>query len=104
MSSMGCACSPYIDVALPRLLARIWRALCVQAPLCLALGPARHHTHGKHCFCLTYADEQENRAMGSVAKSLHGSNTFYLTFLQQVLPEVCAKEYPCCFSFCMDHT
>ena len=40
--------------------------------------------------CLAYADEQENRVMGSVAKSLHGGNTFYLSFLQKVLPEVCA--------------
>ena len=44
---------------------------------------------GNPKFYWTYADEQENRVMGSVARSLHGGNTFYLTFLQKVLPEVC---------------
>ena len=50
----------------------------------------RASTQGNPRFYWTYADEQENRVMGSVAKSLHGGNTFYLTFLQKVLPEVCA--------------
>ena len=50
----------------------------------------RARTQGNPRFYWTYADEQENRVMGSVAKSLHGGNTFYLSFLQKVLPEVCA--------------
>ena len=37
----------------------------------------------------TYADEGENRHMGRVAKGLHGGCTFYVRFLQKVLPEVC---------------
>ena len=37
----------------------------------------------------TYADEQENRVMGSVARSLHGGNTFYLTVLQKVMQDAC---------------
>ena len=36
----------------------------------------------------TYADEQENRAMGAVAKKLHGSKKFYLTFLQRVKMDI----------------
>ena len=44
--------------------------------------------HGNPKYYWTYADEQENRVMKSVAQSLHGGNTFYLTFLQKVLPEV----------------
>ena len=43
---------------------------------------------GTQGFIGPYADEQENRVTGAVAKSLHGGNTFYLTFLQKVLPEV----------------
>ena len=37
----------------------------------------------------TYADEEENRAMGTVAKQLHGSRKFYVTFLQRVKMDVC---------------
>ena len=48
----------------------------------------RASRHGNPRDYWTYADEQENRVMGAVAKSLHGGNTFYLTFLQKVLPEV----------------
>ena len=44
--------------------------------------------HGNPKYYWTYADEQQNRVMKSVAQSLHGGNTFYLTFLQKVLPEV----------------
>ena len=44
---------------------------------------------GNPKFYWTYADEQENRVMGSVARSLHGGNTFYVSFLQKVLPEAC---------------
>ena len=36
----------------------------------------------------TYADENENRWMGRVAKSLHGGRTFYTSFLQKMLLEV----------------
>ena len=36
----------------------------------------------------TYADEAENRLMKSVAQSLHGGCTFYMSFLQKVLPGV----------------
>ena len=50
----------------------------------------RADTHGIPRFSWTYADEQENRAMGSVAKSLHPS-TFYTAFFQKVLPDVCGK-------------
>ena len=44
--------------------------------------------HGNPRHYWTYADEQENRTMKRVAQSLHGGNTFYLTFLQKVLPDV----------------
>ena len=50
----------------------------------------RAPNHGNPRFYWSDADEQENRVMGSVAKSLHGGNTLYLSFLQKVLPEVCA--------------
>jgi len=44
--------------------------------------------HGNPRFYWTYADEQENRVMGKVAKGLSGSrDPFYLTFLPKVLPE-----------------
>ena len=49
----------------------------------------RAASHGNPKCYWTYPDEGENRQMGTVAKSLHGGNTFYLTFLQKVLPEVC---------------
>ena len=48
----------------------------------------RARRHGNPRYYWTYADEGENRVMSSVAKSLHGSNSFYITFLQKVLPEV----------------
>ena len=44
---------------------------------------------GNPRFYWTYADEGENRAMGTIAKSLHGGKTFYITFLQKALAEVC---------------
>jgi len=43
--------------------------------------------HGNPKYYWTYADEQDNRVMGTVAKKLHGGRTFYLTFLKKVLPE-----------------
>ena len=43
--------------------------------------------HGNPKYYWTYADEQENRVMGTVAKKLHGGRTFYQTFLQRILPE-----------------
>ena len=43
--------------------------------------------HGNPRWYWTYADEQENRVMGTVAKGLAGGDTFYTTFLQKVLPE-----------------
>ena len=48
----------------------------------------RASQHGNPRFYWTYADEQENRVMSQVAKSLHAGNTFYVTFLQKVLPEI----------------
>ena len=45
--------------------------------------------HGNPRFYWTYADEQENRLMGTVAKSLHAGRTFYTRFLEKVLPENC---------------
>ena len=45
---------------------------------------------GNPRFYWTYTDEQENRVMGKVAKSLHGGPTFYMAFLQKVLPEIAA--------------
>ena len=50
----------------------------------------RASINGNPRFSWTYTDEQENRAMGQVAKSLHDGSTFYIRFLQKVLPEVCA--------------
>ena len=47
----------------------------------------RARQHGNPKFYWTYADEGENRMMSSVAKSLSGTRTFYLTMLQKVLPE-----------------
>ena len=48
----------------------------------------RAASHGNPKFYWTYADEQENRVMGTVAKGLSGCrDPFYLTFLQKVLPE-----------------
>jgi hypothetical protein len=44
--------------------------------------------HGNPSFYWTYADEGENRIMSTVAKTLHGGNTFYLTFLQKALLKV----------------
>ena len=37
----------------------------------------------------TYADEEENRRLGMVAKSIHKGSTFYVNFLQRVLVDVC---------------
>ena len=48
----------------------------------------RARRQGNPIFYWTYADEQEHRVMKRVAQSLHGGNTFYLTCLQKVLPEV----------------
>eukprot|EP00969_Alexandrium_andersonii_P188710 8339674-Alexandrium_andersonii.AAC.1 len=31
----------------------------------------------------TYADEEENRCVSAVAKSLHGGSTFYTAFVQK---------------------
>ena len=70
-----------------------WKAYgghCVFKHHCAWHLAQRAPTQGNPRFYWTYADEQENRVMGSVAKSLHGGNTFYLHFLQNVLPEVCA--------------
>lgn len=47
----------------------------------------RARRHGNPRYYWTYADEGENRVMGTVAKRLHGSMNFYLSFLQRVLPE-----------------
>ena len=47
----------------------------------------RADIHGNPRMYWTYLDESENRAMSQVAKSLHGGSTFYVTFLQRVLPE-----------------
>ena len=44
---------------------------------------------GNPRFYHTYSDEEENRAMGLVAKKLHGSRKFYLTFLQRIKIDVC---------------
>lgn len=46
-------------------------------------------TLGNPRYYHTYADEEENRCMGRVAKQLHGSKSFYATFLQRVKPEAC---------------
>ena len=45
--------------------------------------------HGNPKYYWTYADENENRLMGTVAKSLHAGATFYTTLLQKVLPDNC---------------
>ena len=50
----------------------------------------RAATNGNPRFSWTYIDEQENRAMGTVAKSLWNGPTWYRSFLQKVLAEVCA--------------
>ena len=39
---------------------------------------------GNPRFFHTYSDEEQNRLMGFVARKLHGSKRFYLTFLQRV--------------------
>ena len=44
----------------------------------------RTEVHGNPRFYWTYADENQNRLMGRVAKSLHGGQTFYSTFLEKV--------------------
>ena len=44
--------------------------------------------HGNPKFYHTYADEQETRVLGTVAKKLHGGHTFYVRFLQRVLMDV----------------
>ena len=36
----------------------------------------------------TYPDEAENRLMKTVAMSLHGGGTFYVRFLERVIPEI----------------
>ncbi len=46
-------------------------------------------TLGNPRFFHTYADEEENRCLGTVAKRLHGSTNFYFSFLQRVKPEAC---------------
>jgi len=45
---------------------------------------------GNPKYSWTYTDEQENRVMGKVAKSLHAGPNFYKAFLQKVLPDVAA--------------
>ena len=47
----------------------------------------RASTQGNPLFYWTYADEQENRVMGTAAKSVHAGPTFYVTLLQKILPE-----------------
>ena len=37
----------------------------------------------------TYLDEGENRAMASIAKSLHQGSNFYFAFLEKCIPELC---------------
>ena len=43
---------------------------------------------GNPRFFHTYADEQHNRLMGQIAKALHGSRRFYLTFLQRAKMDI----------------
>ena len=45
--------------------------------------------HGNPRTYWTYFDEQTNKVMQSVAKSLHPGRKFYVTFLQKVLCDVC---------------
>ena len=45
----------------------------------------RADRNGNPMFYWTYADEQENRVMSAVAKSLHGGNTFCFAVLEKVL-------------------
>jgi hypothetical protein len=44
--------------------------------------------HGNPLCYWKYADEGENRVMASVAKTLHGGDSFYITFLQKALLKV----------------
>ena len=53
----------------------------------------RAEENGNPRYSWTYTDEQENRVMGRVAKSLAHGRTFYTTFLQKVLPEIAATRY-----------
>ena len=48
----------------------------------------RAAAQGNPRYYWAYADENENRLMSTVAKSLHGGSTFYETFLLKVLPDV----------------
>lgn len=48
----------------------------------------RAKRQGNPMYYWTYADEQMNRLMGTVAKSLHAGSTFYITFLGKILPEL----------------
>eukprot|EP00959_Pyramimonas_sp_CCMP1952_P151415 3168363-Pyramimonas_sp.AAC.1 len=41
---------------------------------------------GNPAACWAYPDENENRLMGTVAKSLRGGSTFYVRFLEEVVP------------------
>ncbi len=44
---------------------------------------------GNPRFYHTYMDEETNRQMGAVAKTLHKGPRFYVSFLQRVLLDVC---------------
>ncbi len=46
------------------------------------------HKTGNPRYFHTYADEQENRLLGQIAKRLHGSRRFYITFLQRAKMEI----------------
>eukprot|EP00959_Pyramimonas_sp_CCMP1952_P244321 5107118-Pyramimonas_sp.AAC.1 len=68
---------------------RAWGGKLVFKHHCCVHLVANVRKHGNPKFYTCYPDERLNRVMGRIAKSVHGGETFYSTFLGKVIPSRC---------------